>query len=158
MSNDRPCAIVLGTTEVCTKLMLQENRDAAGSELSDRLRPSCDAENIRSMRATFSRASCNSHGFSPLALGIAVIVAMAALIAIQSRASAAASPVSLGTAGNYAVLAGTAVTNTGLSQINGSLAVSPDDALTGFPPGIITGAQDLGDAAAAQAQTDLTAA
>jgi hypothetical protein len=138
--------------------MLQENRDAAGSELSDRLRPSCDAENIRSMRATFSRASCNSHGFSPLALGIAVIVAMAALIAIQSRASAAASPVSLGTAGNYAVLAGTAVTNTGLSQINGSLAVSPDDALTGFPPGIITGAQDLGDAAAAQAQTDLTAA
>src|ERR1700733_199976 len=134
------------------------NRDAAGFELSDRLRPSFAAENIRSMRATFSRASGNSHGFSPLALGIAVIVALAALIATQSGASAAASPVSLGTAGNYAVLAGTAVSNTGTSQIAGNLAVSPGTTVTGFPPGIITGTQDLGDAAAQQAQTDLTAA
>ena len=110
------------------------------------------------MRAISSRASGNSHRFSPLALGIAVVIAMAALIATQSGASAAASPVSLGTAGNYAVIAGTAVTNTGPSQVNGNLAVSPDDAVTGFPPGVISGGQDLGNAAAAEAQSDLTAA
>jgi hypothetical protein len=134
------------------------NRDAAGSELSDRLRPSFAAENIRSMRATFGRASGNSHGFSSLALGIAAVVGMAALIATQSGASAAASPVSLGTAGNYAVIAGTAVTNTGASQINGNLAESPGTAVTGFPPGIIAGAEDLGNTAAVQAQSDLTTA
>lgn len=110
------------------------------------------------MRATFSRASGNSHGFSSLALGIAVIVAMAALIATQSSASAAASPVGLGTAGNYTVLAGTTVSNTGLSEIAGNVAVNPGTVVTGFPPGIITGAQDLGDTAAIAAQSDLTAA
>ena len=110
------------------------------------------------MRATFSRGSRNPHGFSPLALGIAVIVAMAALIATQSGASAAQSPVSLGTAGNYEVLAGTLVTNTGLSQITGNLGVYPGTGVSGFPPGTITGTQDDGDDAAQQAQSDLTAA
>jgi hypothetical protein len=110
------------------------------------------------MRAPFSRTSCNSHGFSSLALGIAVIVALAAPIATQSGASAAASPVGLGTAGNYEVLAGTSVNNTGLSQITGNLGVSPGTGLTGFPPGVITGVQDVGDAAAVQAQSDLNAA
>jgi hypothetical protein len=110
------------------------------------------------MRAPFSRASGNPHGFSSLALGIAVLVAMAAPIAAQTGASAAQLPVNLGTAGNYEVLAGTSVTNTGLSKITGNLGVSPGTGLIGFPPGTITGTQDVGDAAAVQAQSDLDAA
>ena len=70
-------------------------------------------------------------------------------------------PVSLLTAGNFAVLAGPTVTNTGLlTTINGNLGVSPGAAVTNFPPGIVTGpwAMFKADPTAAQAQLDLTAA
>ncbi len=83
---------------------------------------------------------------------------MATVIVTQSDASAAQSPVNLGTAGNFAVLAGTTVTNTGPSHITGDLGVSPGTAVTGFPPGVITGTQHDGDAVAFQAQADLTTA
>jgi hypothetical protein len=110
------------------------------------------------MRATLSRGWCNPRGFSSLALGIVVIAAMPALIATQFELSDSPSLVSLGTAGNYAILAGTAVTNSGLTQITGNLGVSPGTVLTGFPPGTISGSQDVANAAAQQAQSDLTAA
>jgi type VI secretion system secreted protein VgrG len=65
----------------------------------------------------------------------------------------------LGTAANFAVLGGSTVTNTGNSVIVGSVGVSPGTAITGFPPGTVSGgAQHAGDAAATQAQTDLAAA
>jgi hypothetical protein len=67
-------------------------------------------------------------------------------------------PVSLGSAGNFAVLAGSTVTNTGPTAITGGLGVSPGTAVTGFPPGVVNGAIHAGDATAAQAQIDLTAA
>lgn len=110
------------------------------------------------MKATSTRPPGHRPGFFWLAPGIALIVAMAALIVTQSGASAAQSPVNLGTAGNFAVLAGTTVTNTGPSHITGDLGVSPGTAVTGFPPGTITGTQHDGDAVALQAQSDLTAA
>jgi hypothetical protein len=69
------------------------------------------------------------------------------------------SPVGLGTAANFAVLAGTTVTNTGPSTIAGSVGVSPGTAITGFPPGQVTsGAIHSADAVAQQAQSDLTTA
>jgi hypothetical protein len=74
------------------------------------------------------------------------------------EALAAQAPVGLGTAGAYAVLAGSTVTNTGASVLNGNLGVSPGTAITGFPPGLVNGATHAADAAAAQAQTDLTTA
>jgi type VI secretion system secreted protein VgrG len=76
-----------------------------------------------------------------------------------SPASAAQSSVGLGTATSFAVLAGQTVTNTGPSVISGDLGVSPGTAITGFPPGVITGGtRHAGDAVALQAQSDLTTA
>lgn len=61
------------------------------------------------------------------------------------------------TAANYTVMGGSAITNTGPTVITGNLAISPSDAssVTGFPPGVVTGANDYNNAAAIQAQTDL---
>jgi hypothetical protein len=72
----------------------------------------------------------------------------------------------LGTAATYAILAGTTVTNTGNSVIVGNVGISPGSACTGLPapctgggPGTVSGGTiHAGDAAALQAQTDLTAA
>lgn len=65
----------------------------------------------------------------------------------------------LGTAGSYAVLAGSTVTNTGSSVITGNLGVWPGTAVTGFPPGMVNGGTiHAGDAAAQLAQSALTTA
>jgi hypothetical protein len=75
-----------------------------------------------------------------------------------ASATAGQASVVLGAAGNFAVLAGSTVTSTGATALTGDLGVSPGTAVTGFPPGTITGATHKGDPAAAQAQIDLTTA
>jgi type VI secretion system secreted protein VgrG len=62
------------------------------------------------------------------------------------------------TAATFAVVAGAGMTNTGLSVITGKVALSPTPALTGFPPGVISGAIDYNNAVAIQAETDCTSA
>src|ERR1700744_2975016 len=62
--------------------------------------------------------------------------------------------IDLGTAGSFAVLAGSTVTNTGISAVFGNLAVTPGTAITGFPPGLLTGTIDENDAIAIEAETD----
>jgi len=62
------------------------------------------------------------------------------------------------TSGAFTVLAGSTVTNTNLTVVTGDLGVSPGSAVTGFGPGVVTGTIHSNDAAAAQAQTDLTVA
>ncbi len=90
-------------------------------------------------------------------LRLLVSVAFAALLC---GASPALAQISLGTAENFGVLGGSAVTNTGSSVITGNLGVSPGTAVTGFPPGSVTppGTIHSADSVAAQAQTDLTTA
>jgi type VI secretion system secreted protein VgrG len=88
----------------------------------------------------------------------ALILIVVALIAMQPGAARAATAPSLGTAGSFAVLGGSTVTNTGPSTINGDLGVAPGNTAPGTQPGIVTGVIHLGDAVALQAQDDVTTA
>jgi len=70
------------------------------------------------------------------------------------------SPVPLGSASAFAVLGGSTVTNavTLGTALTGNLGVSPGSAVTGFPPGTLTGTIYAADPTAAQAEADLTSA
>jgi hypothetical protein len=64
----------------------------------------------------------------------------------------------LGASGAFVILAGSTVTNTGATALNGDLGVSPGTAVTGFPPGTMTGATHAGDVTSAAAMAALTIA
>ena len=67
--------------------------------------------------------------------------------------------VDLGTAGRFAVLAGSAISNTGLTVVTGDVGTSPGTAIVGFPPGVVMDGQIYNaDTVAAQAKLDLTTA
>jgi hypothetical protein len=59
--------------------------------------------------------------------------------------------------GNFSVLAGTTVTNTGSTVVSGDVGVCPGTAVTGFPPGSTGGTIHIADGAASLAQATLTA-
>ena len=77
--------------------------------------------------------------------------------ATSAQANGQAAP-ALGGAGAFVVLAGSTVTNTGVTNLTGDLGVSPGTAVTGFPPGTMTGSSHPGDATSAIGMTDLTLA
>jgi len=54
------------------------------------------------------------------------------LVMVSGTAQAAATTVPLGTAGTYAILAGSGITNTGITTINGDVGSSPTASETGF--------------------------
>jgi len=80
-----------------------------------------------------------------------LLTIFAGAVAIQQ---AEAATVSLGVAETFAVLGATTVTNTGSSIITGDVGVSTGTAITGFPPGIVTGTIRLNDSVAIQAKAD----
>ncbi len=87
---------------------------------------------------------------------ILILIAIAALAGFSPRAMAGGG-ITLGTAGDYAVLGASAVTNTGSSVIDGgNVGVSPgaSSSITGFPPGVINAPYVIDNADAAQAQAD----
>ena len=90
-----------------------------------------------------------------------VATATVTLFGMGTAASAAIVPtIQLATSANYAVLAGTTVTNIGNSVLDNSLGLWPGSSITGFPPGLVLapGTTDTTNAVAQQAQSDLTAA
>jgi hypothetical protein len=93
----------------------------------------------------------------PMYLRLLTVIGLAQfLLLVPTPASA---QISLGTAQNFGVLAGSTATNTGATTVNGNVGVSPGSAVTGFPPGVIIGgAIHSNDAVAMQAQNDLTTA
>src|ERR1700729_1403095 len=85
------------------------------------------------------------------------ILALALTLALPVAAQAA--PVNLATVNPFVALAGTTVTNTGSSVLNGDLGVAPGTSLTGFGlPAVVNGATHDDDAVAGLAQNDLTTA
>jgi hypothetical protein len=66
--------------------------------------------------------------------------------------------IALAGASNFAILAGSAVTNTGPTKVNGDLGLSPGSSVGGFPPGILVGTLHINDANVNQAKLDLTKA
>ncbi len=81
------------------------------------------------------------------------------LLLASSLCLTAQTPVVLGTAGNFAVLAFSTITNTGNSVVDGNIGLSPGTQVIGFGPGIVVnGVIHAGDAVAGTAQNDLTAA
>jgi hypothetical protein len=79
----------------------------------------------------------------------------AAAIDAEGGGPCSLAPVALGSAANFVVLAGSTVASTGPSALTGDMGVSPGTAITGFPPGTITGTEHAGDPTAAQGIADL---
>jgi hypothetical protein len=88
------------------------------------------------------------------------VIALTASLAIvmATTALAAQSPVGLGTAKSYAVLAGETITNTGPTTITGDIGLHPGSAVTGFASVTYVGALRIANAAALQAKNDLVTA
>jgi Ice-binding-like len=87
-----------------------------------------------------------------------LVMTTAVIAGAWPAAAFAATQPRLGTALNFAVLAGSTITNTGPSVITGNLGLHPGTAVTGFPPGSVTGTKHVTDAVALQAKNDLVTA
>ena len=89
----------------------------------------------------------------------ATLLSFVTLIAFTSdTAVAAATPINLGAATPYAIVAGSTITNTGSSVIAGDIGLSPGTSITGFPPGLASGTTGAADAPSLLAQNASTAA
>lgn len=104
--------------------------------------------------ATPRRSAPRNYLASSRTVFLVVLISAAVAGAWPAAAYAATQP-GLGTALNYAVLAGQTITNTGPSVITGNLGLAPGSSVTGFPPGSVTGVKDVSDAASVQAKNDL---
>lgn len=93
-----------------------------------------------------------------IAVGTAAVLAIGVLTAGLSASAAGPTTVGLGTAKTFAVLAGSGITNTGPSVMNGDIGSFPTTTITGFPPGTVNGTNHGGDAVTQGAKNDLVTA
>jgi hypothetical protein len=90
--------------------------------------------------------------------GIALIVAVSGIAGLGAK-GAGPTTIQLGTAANFALLAGSAITNTGVSAITGDVGSDPTAAITGLTAGMVTGTMHSAvDSATTQAKVDLDTA
>lgn len=89
---------------------------------------------------------------------VITLVALSVFLIAGSISRAAQAPVELGTADSFAVLAGSTITNTGPTTINGDVGLHPGSAVTGFGSVTLNGELHVADAVAEQAKTDLVTA
>ncbi|MGY1837623.1 ice-binding family protein [Blastococcus sp. SYSU DS0510] len=88
----------------------------------------------------------------------ALVAISATVLASAGIAQATATPVPMGTAEPFAVLAGTGITSTGPTTINGDIGTYPNDAMTVTGSFVLSGTDHSNDGVAAVAKDDLTAA
>ncbi len=98
-------------------------------------------------------------------MAILVLLLAAAIAAHAPTARAAVTPmVDLGSASSYAAISGASIGNTVSAPgaphttLRGDIGVAVATQPTGFPPGVVTGAKNIGNAAAVQAHADIVAA
>ncbi|MFI7642185.1 DUF4082 domain-containing protein [Nonomuraea sp. NPDC049400] len=91
---------------------------------------------------------------SLLAVLLATVLATGTVVVTPLATRAATGPVNLGDAEPFAVLAGSAVTNSGQTAITGDLGVSPGTTVSGFPPGTVSGTIHTNDSTAIAAKAD----
>jgi len=89
---------------------------------------------------------------------VAALAVVGSLVALGASAAAATSPVGLGTAESFAVLAGTGITNTGPTTITGDIGTFPTATITGLTSLTLSGTNHAGDSVTQGAKTDLTTA
>jgi hypothetical protein len=102
------------------------------------------------------KPSMNVRDVRRVRLGVASVAAIGLLIALPGNAQAAATPIPLGNADPFVVLAGQTITNTGTTTINGDIGISPGSSLTGGPPlMVLHGTSHVADPVALGAQAAL---
>ncbi len=87
-----------------------------------------------------------------------LLLLIAMIIAIPSTCKGAETSVNLRSASNFAVLAGSTITNTGASKITGDVGLYPGTSYTGSASVIMNGTVYLANTVASVAKTDLTTA
>jgi hypothetical protein len=87
-----------------------------------------------------------------------LVLLLLALLIPWQLVQAGETPVNLGSAANFSVLAGSTVTSIGATIVNGNLGLWPGTAVSGYPPGVVTGNKEINNPTAQTAQGDLTTA
>lgn len=106
------------------------------------------------LRTYFSGAGAKARA----TLFATVLLIPVAIVSLAGGAQAAATAVSLGAADSFVVLAGSGITNTGPTTLNGDMGTYPTTTITGSSLITITGTNHGGDAVTQSAKTDLVTA
>ena len=95
---------------------------------------------------------CKKDGAKPIASKTIIVPVQTT---VQTTVQA---PVALGVASQFSILAGSSITNTGVTDISGDIGLSPGTSIGGFPPGVLSGTIHINNDIATQAKLDIVTA